>query len=311
MSSDFKDLNSFEEKPPIPPVIWILVGGLGLLVVLLGALLLRKPKAEPAPAPTSAPEVAAEHVHNWVADGCTEPAVCTVCGETRSAAGHSWAAATCTEPEKCSVCGETRGSAAGHSWTAATCIAPSFCSVCGETRGSAAGHSWTAATCVRPAACAVCGETRGSALGHSWTPATYAHPRTCSVCGEAEGSPLGSSGGGNLSTEVELFTENTAYGQRYSVAVAHSGSLEACKTCVCRLRDNGYNAFLYEQLDKGGYAILIGVFPSAQDAKDYAEYLHTQPEVVGVRLDSAYALSRVYLTDEAASRYQSTRYEVS
>ena len=173
-------------------------------------------------------------------------------------------------------------------------------------------HSWSAANCTRPATCTICGEEQGSALGHSWVAATYEQPRHCSVCGEKDGEPLAptpsptsppSSGSG-----VELFTENSAYSKRNSVAVAHSQKLDYCESSVKRLRDNGYNAFLYEETDKSGYTILIGVFGTAQEAKDFAEYLHTQPEVKGVKLGSAYAVSKVRLSDSVASRYGSPWY---
>ena len=176
-------------------------------------------------------------------------------------------------------------------------------------------HSWAPATCTRPAKCTICGEEQGSALGHTWVAATYDRPRYCSVCGEEQGDPVSptpapvisssSKSSSSKSAAVELFTENSAYSKRNCVAVAHSQKQSSCETCVQRLRDNGYNAFLYEETNKSGYTILIGVFGTAQEAKDFAEYLHTQPEVKGVKLGSAYAVSKVRLSDSVASRYGS------
>jgi hypothetical protein len=43
--------------------------------------------------------------------------------------------ATCTEPNICSVCGETDGEPLGHAWVDATELAPKTCSACGVTEG--------------------------------------------------------------------------------------------------------------------------------------------------------------------------------
>ena len=103
---------------------------------------------------------------------------------------HVWEDATCTEPRICSVCGETEGEPLGHTWEDATCTEPRTCSVCGETEGEPLGHTWEEATCTAPKTCSVCGETEGKPLGHTWEEATCTAPKTCSACGETEGEPV-------------------------------------------------------------------------------------------------------------------------
>lgn len=79
---------------------------------------------------------------------------------------HVWKAATCTEPKICTECGETEGTLAEHTWTDATCSAPKTCSVCGKTEGSALEHTWMEATCTTPKTCSVCRETEGEVAEH-------------------------------------------------------------------------------------------------------------------------------------------------
>ena len=181
-------------------------------------------------------------------------------------------------------------------------------------------HSWSPATCERAAMCSLCGEQRGVALGHDWEPATYDHPRRCRVCGATEGDPLQS-----ISTEtattaapvivssgqkpklsekstVDLITEDRSNSKYVSVSVAHSPSLSACESVVKKLRNAGYNAFIYEIPGKGGYGIHIGLYGSVDDAEIMAQYLHEQPAVQGAKLDHAYSVN-AYLSDAAASAY--------
>lgn len=37
---------------------------------------------------------------------------------------HEWKEATCTEPKICTKCGETEGEPLGHEWKEATCTEP-------------------------------------------------------------------------------------------------------------------------------------------------------------------------------------------
>lgn len=173
--------------------------------------------------------------------------------------------------------------------------------------GSVHVHSWAEATCTRPATCTLCGATQGNALGHNWVPATYEQARHCSVCGETSGSPLSRPTGdtgyqASSDSSVALFTSDTSYTKRYSVTVAHSPSRSACETCVGRMREAGYNAFLYQVPGKDGYSILVGIYDSRDDADALAGYLHEAEAVSGVKLDSAYSVA-VSLSDSAVREY--------
>ena len=55
---------------------------------------------------------------------------------------HEWNEATCTEPKVCSKCGEVEGEPAGHRWESATCTAPETCTACGETKGEVLAHTF-------------------------------------------------------------------------------------------------------------------------------------------------------------------------
>lgn len=54
---------------------------------------------------------------------------------------HNWKAATCTEPAVCTQCGETSGDPAGHKWRLATCTAARSCNVCRYVLGTPLGHA--------------------------------------------------------------------------------------------------------------------------------------------------------------------------
>lgn len=82
---------------------------------------------------------------------------------------HTWTEATCTEPAVCSTCGEEEeGSELGHEWTEATCASPKTCSRCGETEGDTLEHTpgeWEVTTAPTQISegeqaikCTVCGE---------------------------------------------------------------------------------------------------------------------------------------------------------
>ncbi len=119
---------------------------------------------------------------------CTEPQVCTVCGAIlEEATGHTpGPAATCTEPQVCTVCGEVLEEATGHTpGPAATCTEPQVCTVCGAVLEEATGHTpGSAATCTKPQVCTVCGAVIEKAKGHTFV--TEGDTRTCTVCGYSE-----------------------------------------------------------------------------------------------------------------------------
>ena len=165
-------------------------------------------------------------------------------------------------------------------------------------------HSWAEANCERPATCTLCGETKGSALGHSWVAATYDRPRHCSVCGKEEGGVLSPTPAPKTSDGVDLYTMNESYGKYVGVSVAHSGNLSRCETCVKRMREAGYNAYLYEIPGKDGYSIVVGVYGSKAEGDELAAYLKEQEPVQGVKLEGAYSIN-VYLNSTAVSKYAS------
>lgn len=74
---------------------------------------------------------------------------------------HEWEEATCTEPEICTKCGETQGEPEGHEWEEATCTQPEICSVCEETQGEPLAHIWRDATLEEAKTCEGCGLTEG------------------------------------------------------------------------------------------------------------------------------------------------------
>lgn len=217
---------------------------------------------------------------------------------------HSWSPANCVRPATCTICGEKQGSALGHSWEVATCTSPETCTVCGETRGNALGHSWEEEICT------VCGAKKDNAFDQSGTKSTD----DCPQIGTESGVPNGCEGrptptptdlptdSGNSS--VDICTEDISYSKRYAVSVAYSQSLNSCETNVKRLREKGYNAFLYVENNKTDYWVLIGVFGTKQEAEDFAESLRAQPKVKGIRLKDA-DIKEIRLSDTEANSYRS------
>ena len=129
--------------------------------------------------------------HEYERPTCTEPAFCSLCGETTGIPnGHTWENATCTTPESCSVCNAMNGEALGHSWEDATCTTPKTCSLCKITDGETIEHTWEEATCSTPKLCSLCGITEGDKLEHIWIEATCSTPKTCSLCDTKEGNTL-------------------------------------------------------------------------------------------------------------------------
>ena len=100
-----------------------------------------------------------------------------------SACGHKHTpgpAATCTEPQVCTECGEILVEATGHiPGPAATCSAPQTCTKCGEVLAPQLMHTPGAdATCTEPQTCTVCGEILAEATGHD-----VGSDGVCTKCG--------------------------------------------------------------------------------------------------------------------------------
>ena len=133
---------------------------------------------------------------------CTEPQVCTKCGEElASAKGHTpGPEATCTEPQKCTECGAELAPAKGHTpGDEATCAEPQVCTVCGAILATVEHTPGDEATCTEPQVCTICGAVLEEARGH--TPGdepTCTEPQKCTECGEvlapAKGHDVGDDG---------------------------------------------------------------------------------------------------------------------
>ena len=119
-------------------------------------------------------------------------------------------AATCTEPQVCTECGEELAPAKGHTpGDEATCLAPQICTVCNAILAPAKGHvPGPEATCTADQVCTVCGEVLVKAPGHVLT--VTPEGQVCSVCGKLvagvnqQYTPGG--GGGNVGTAT--YTQN-------------------------------------------------------------------------------------------------------
>lgn len=60
---------------------------------------------------------------------------------------HTFVAKTCTEPATCTICGETYGEPLGHDWVDADCENPKYCLLCNEQEGEPLGHDVSIGTC--------------------------------------------------------------------------------------------------------------------------------------------------------------------
>lgn len=94
---------------------------------------------DPVTAPTTQP------ITEPVTQPATEPATEPTPAPTQHS--HHFSPATCTDPKICSTCGETEGKAAGHIWKDATCTTPKTCRSCGDTKGSKADHDYSGGVC--------------------------------------------------------------------------------------------------------------------------------------------------------------------
>ncbi len=175
-------------------------------------------------------------VHNFAPATCTEPQICTLCGETNGTPnGHNWTDADCTNPRHCVDCGASFGVALGHTWADATCTDPKTCTVCGETEGEALGHDWNENnTCDR------CDAVKCDVNGHVWAGATCTDPKTCTVCGETEGNALGHTPGAAATCTTAQTC--TVCGCELAAALGHTPGAAAtcttaqnCTVCGCEL----------------------------------------------------------------------------
>lgn len=77
---------------------------------------------------------------------------------------HTFSDATCTDPKICTECGEIEGTALDHNWIDATCENPKTCSLCNITEGNPLDHNWIDATMESPKTCSLCNLTEGEPL---------------------------------------------------------------------------------------------------------------------------------------------------
>ena len=77
---------------------------------------------------------------------------------------HTFSEATCTDPKICTECGETEGEKLSHNFLEATCESPKKCSLCNLTEGEPLEHQWLEATIENPKTCKLCGLTEGEPL---------------------------------------------------------------------------------------------------------------------------------------------------
>ena len=160
----------------------------------------------PSTAPTSAPVIqqaedpAAAPVTPEAEDASTGAGAVEIAeGAAEETHQHTWAAATCTEPEICTVCGEERGAPLGHSWGSPSYEWASDNSsviarrVCQHDPSHVETEAvWTSSTVASAATCTVKGSTRYTAsfsnsafstqtktvenipaAGHSWGSPSY------------------------------------------------------------------------------------------------------------------------------------------
>lgn len=94
------------------------------------------------------------------------------------------------------------------------------------------------------------------------------------------------------------------------VQVASSSNLANCKTCVGRLRDAGYNAYIYQAKKKTtSYCIVIGAYGRKYEAEDLLEEIRGGPSVKGVKMDHGF-LVNTYLSDWGYDTYADPYYYV-
>ena len=94
--------------------------------------------------------------------------------------------ATCTEPQVCTECGEVLKEALGHEPDAPTCAHELLCVRCGEVLAAALPHTpGSAPSCTQDQICTFCGQILTHASGHTVDESTG----ICTVCGASVCEP--------------------------------------------------------------------------------------------------------------------------
>ena len=201
------------------------------------------------------------HEHTGGVPTCTDPGVCTLCGEAYTAeTGHrAGTEATCTAQAICGVCGLPFGEFAGHTGGVPTCTDPGVCALCGEAYIAETGHSvGTEATCTAQAVCGVCGLPFGEPAGHTGGVPTCTEPGVCTLCGEAYTAETGHTVGTEATCTAQAICG--VCGESYGDMLTHSydeGGKCACgavkpdetpddtdsaPVCTCDTEDSQYHA---------------------------------------------------------------------
>ena len=165
-------------------------------------------------------------------------------------------AATCTEPQVCTECGEVLAEALGHEpGPAATCTAAQTCQRCGEVLAEALGHTPDGPVrCTADQVCTVCGEILYRATGHD-----VGADGVCALCGEQvvqPGQVYIAPGKGDAVSDtpegVVAETENTGHYHNDIDAYYASAVL------ICG--DYGVEYFTPDPTGSSGYAAIVNDF---------------------------------------------------
>ena len=107
------------------------------------------------------------------------------CGEPKACQHEAGPAPTCTEPQVCTKCGETLLPALGHEPLLENCEAGTFCTRCGQQIAAPTEHTpGPDATCTESQVCTVCGKVLVEPTEH--TPSgepSCTEDVVCTVCG--------------------------------------------------------------------------------------------------------------------------------
>lgn len=168
--------------------------------------------------------------------------------KTKKACKHEFSDATCTEPATCTLCGETGSVALGHSFTnEKSCTEERVCERCGEKQ-AALGHDWIAATCEQAKQCSQCNATEGTIGEHRFV------GTTCMVCGKENTKTLSL---GNIKIIVPVSVELQNHSTSFKINVEKIDyNLNVWYSVECISRPDDYDLwFNYSLYDPDGYVI--------------------------------------------------------
>lgn len=162
--------------------------------------------------------------------------------------------ATCTEPQVCTECGEVLAEALGHEYgPAATCTEPQICTRCKTVIVEAHGHTPGAeATCTEDQVCTVCGDVIVKAPGHDPD-----EDGVCRNCGEQvieKGQKYIPAGSHGTASEAPLIEETVNSGHyNNNISAYYAGNVLVCG-------DYGLEYFLPNANGSSSYAGVVNDF---------------------------------------------------